>query len=227
MRTESAHRESLQLMQKLIEYRHQKPLHHRLLKAAEYSMLGEDVLVLLYHLARICEGDVLEIGSFVGGSTTAVAMGIRDSYAPKQFVSIEPGGRLDNHRLATKDIFKQLKKNLARAGVDRSVQVINANSSDEVAVVTVRALMPSNQIGLFVFDAEWNLARDIECYGKHFKNHCWMVIDDYLGAAAEKAGPIRAQVDELVAAGRMEPLGYYGWGTWVGRWLAPSPSSSR
>jgi hypothetical protein len=26
-------------------------------------------------------------------------------------------------------------------------------------------------------------------------------------------------VDELVSAGRLEPLGFYGFGTWIGRWL--------
>jgi hypothetical protein len=29
------------------------------------------------------------------------------------------------------------------------------------------------------------------------------------------------QVDELIAAKRLEPLGFYGFGTWIGRWLAP------
>jgi len=30
---------------------------------------------------------------------------------------------------------------------------------------------------------------------------------------------LRTQVDELVSAGRLEPLGFYGFGTWIGRWL--------
>jgi hypothetical protein len=44
------------------------------------------------------------------------------------------------------------------------------------------------------------------------------VIDDYLGGA-DKSGKLRTQVDELVGAGRLEPLGFYGFGTWIGRWL--------
>ena len=48
---------------------------------------------------------------------------------------------------------------------------------------------------------------------------CWMVIDDYYGADSnEKITPSRADVDALVAAGLLEPLGFYGWSTWVGRW---------
>ena len=43
-----------------------------------------------------------------------------------------------------------------------------------------------------------------------------LVFDDYFGPA--KAAPFRAQVDALVNEGRLVPFGYYGWGTWVGRW---------
>ena len=46
----------LELMQKLIEYRYQKALHHQLMKAADHSMLGIDVLVLIYHFAKVSEG---------------------------------------------------------------------------------------------------------------------------------------------------------------------------
>jgi hypothetical protein len=46
-----------------------------------------------------------------------------------------------------------------------------------------------------------------------------MVIDDIYGADAnEKVTPSRADVDELAAKGLLEPLGFYGWSTWVGRW---------
>jgi hypothetical protein len=45
-----------------------------------------------------------------------------------------------------------------------------------------------------------------------------MVIDDYLGGANKSERP-RMQVDELVTAGRLEPHGFYGFGTWIGRWL--------
>ena len=46
----------LELMQRLVEYRYQKALHHRLMKAADHSMLGIDVLVLIYHFAKVAEG---------------------------------------------------------------------------------------------------------------------------------------------------------------------------
>jgi predicted O-methyltransferase YrrM len=214
--TDSA--DCLDLMQKLIEYRYQKALHHQLMKAADHSMLGIDVLVLIYHFAKISEGDILEIGSFVGGSTIAAGLGARDSGKQKKLISIEPGGPLKDHRMATKDIFRDLKRNLSRVGLLETVTLINGFSFDEGTITTVREMMGPGEIGLFVFDADANVRRDIDCYGDRFAHGCWVVIDDYI-SATDKGGPTRFQVDDLVAAGRLQPLGFYGWGTWLGRWL--------
>jgi predicted O-methyltransferase YrrM len=211
--------ESFELMQKLIEYRYQKALHHRLMKAADHSMLDIDVLVLIYHMAKMSQGAILEIGSFLGASTIAAALGLRDSGTPRKFISIEPGGRLRDHRLATKDIFRDLKKNLARADLLDSVKLINGSSFDANTIWDVKQNFAPGEVGLFIFDADANVRRDIDCYGDLFADRCWVVIDDYI-SATDKAGPTRAQVDDLVAAGRLLPLGFYGWGTWVGRWRA-------
>ena len=211
--------ESFELMQKLIEYRYQKALHHQLMKAADHSMLDIDVLVLIYHMAKVSEGAILEVGSFLGASTIAAGLGARDSGKQRKFFSIEPGGRLKDHRLATRDIFRDLKRNLARADLLDSVTLINGSSFDETTISTVKQNVGQGEVGLFVFDADANVRRDIDCYGDRLADRCWMVIDDYI-SATDKAGPTRAQVEELVAAGRLLPLGFYGWGTWIGRWSA-------
>jgi predicted O-methyltransferase YrrM len=213
--------DSLELMQKLIEYRYQKALHHQLMKAADHSMLGIDVLVLIYHFAKVAEGDILEIGSFVGGSTIAAGLGARDSGRQKKIISIELGGRLKDHRLATRDIFKDLKKNLSRVGLLEAVALINGSSFEDSTIAAVREMARPGGIGLFIFDADSNVRRDIDCYGDRLAHGCWVVIDDYI-SATEKGGPTRVQVDELVSAGRLQPLGFYGWGTWIGRWLTSS-----
>jgi hypothetical protein len=208
----------LELMQKLVEYRQQKPLHHQLMKAADCSMLGIDALVMLYHCAKVSVGNILEVGSYVGGATIAMAMGVRDSSAQKKIISIERGCRVDHPRVGTKDSFKDLRKNLKRFGFLDRVTLINGRSFDPNTIATVRQILDASQIGLFVFDADANVRRDINCYGDRFADRCWMVIDDYLGGA-NKSERLRMQVDELVSAGRLEPLGFYGVGTWIGRWL--------
>jgi predicted O-methyltransferase YrrM len=208
----------LELMRKLIEYRQQKALHHQLMKAADCSMLGVDALVMLYHCAKVSVGNILEVGAYTGGATIAMAMGVRDSGIEKKIVSIERGCRVDHPRIGTKDSFKDLRKNLKRFGFLNQVTLINGRSFDPDTIAMVRRLWNPRSIGLFVFDADANVRRDVNCYSDLFADRCWIVIDDYLGGA-DKSGKLRMQVDELVSAGRLEPLGFYGFGTWIGRWL--------
>lgn len=181
-------------------------------------MLGLDVIVMLYHCAKVSVADILEVGSYIGGATIATAMGVRDSGKEKKIISIERGCRVDHPRVGTKDSFKDLKKNLKRFGFLDQVTLINGRSFDPNTIAMVRQISGPRQIGLFVFDADANVRRDINCYGDRFVDRCWIVIDDYLGGA-NKSARLRMQVDELVSAGRLEPLGFYGFGTWIGRWL--------
>jgi predicted O-methyltransferase YrrM len=205
-------------MRKLVEYRQQKALHHQLMKAADCSMLGIDAIVMLYHCAKVGVGDILEVGAYTGGATIAMAMGVRDSGTAKKIVSIERGCRVDHPRVGTKDSFKDLRKNLKRFGFLDQVTLINGRSFDPDTIAMVRQLSSPRSIGLFVFDADANVLRDINCYSDRFADDSWIVIDDYLGGA-DKSGKLRMQVDELVTAGRLQPLGFYGFGTWIGRWL--------
>ena len=205
-------------MRKLVEYRQQKALHHQLMKVADHSMLGIDAIVMIYHCATICAGDILEIGAYTGGATIAMAMGVRDSGTEKKIISIERGCRVDHPRVGTKDSFKDLQKNLKRFGFIDQVTLINARSFDPDTISMVRQLSAPRSLGLFVFDANANVRRNLECYGDRFIDRCWVIIDDYLGGA-NKSGELRMQVDELVSAGRLEALGFYGLGTWIGRWL--------
>jgi len=208
--------EVLELLRTLMEYR-SSDVRHRLEKVGRAaSMLHMDVLLLIYHFARFSEGNVLEIGPYIGGSTVAAAYGGRESAGPKKIVSIEAGGQLKHFRLASRNIIKDLKKNLARFGVAEEVTLITGRSFDEPIIYQVRQRLSSGDVGLFVFDADNNVRRDLDCYGDLLNDGCWLVIDDYFGPA--KAAPLRAQVDALVAEGRLVPFGYYGWGTWVGQW---------
>jgi len=213
----SAHvNQVLELLRKLMEYR-SSDVRLRLEKVGQAaSMLHMDVLLLIYHFARFSPGNVLEIGPYVGGSTIAAAYGARESSVPKKIVSIEAGGKLKHFRLSSSHIIKDLKKNLARFGVAEDVTLINGRSFDEATIPEVRQAMDGGEVGLFIFDADNNVRRDLDCYGDLLADRCWVIIDDYLGPA--KAAPIRAQVDALVSEGRLLPFGYYGWGTWVGQW---------
>jgi predicted O-methyltransferase YrrM len=206
----------LELLRKLMEYRSSE-VRHRLEKVGRAaSMLHVDVLLLIYHFARFGSGNALEIGPYVGGSTIAAAFGARDSGKRRKMVSIEAGGRLKHFRLSSRNIIQDLRKNLRRFGVAEDVTLINGRSFDEATISEVRHQLGSGDVTLFIFDADNNVRRDLDCYGDLLADGCWLVIDDYFGPA--KAAPLRTQVDALVSEGQLLPFGYYGWGTWVGQW---------
>src|ERR1044072_5287219 len=173
--------ECLNLMHTLMEYR-QEPIHSKLLKIRDkYSMLHLDSLILIYHFAKICSGNVLEIGAFVGGATIAAAFGVRDSGTRKKLISIEPGGSVKHKRLGTRNIFRDLERNLARQGVSELVNTIKGRSFDRATISAVDETLGADKVGLLILDADAAKRRDIECYGDRFTDGCWMVIDDYYG----------------------------------------------
>ena len=209
----------LNLMRAVMQYR-QEPIHSALQKIRDkYSMLHLDVLILIYHFAKICSGQILEIGAFVGGATIAAALGVRGSGEPKKLITIEPGGSLKHKRLGTRNIFRDLERNLARQRVSEMITLIKGRSFDPATISAANRVLDSDEIGLLILDADAGKRRDIECYRHKLADGCWMIIDDYSGADSNaKSAPSRADVDALVAAGALEPLGFYGWSTWVGRW---------
>jgi predicted O-methyltransferase YrrM len=216
--TNSAHADQiLDLMAKLMDYRRQDVRHRMERVWRKASMLHVDVLMLIYHFGRVCAGNIFEIGPYIGGSTIAAALGARESGARKKIVTIEGGGQLKHPRLPSKNIIKDLKKNLARFGVLEDVIVIEGRSPHETTQSAVRQILGSAEAGLFIFDANANPRQNLDYYGDLLVDHCWVVIDDYFGPG-EKAAPIRAQVDEMVSAGMLVPFGYYGWSTWIGQW---------
>ncbi len=209
----------LSLMYLLMQYRHEA-IHSKLLKIRDkYSMLHLDVLILIYHFAKISSGNILEIGAFVGGATIAAAFGVRDSGTRKKLIAIEPGGRVKHKRLGTCNILRDLERNLARQRVSELVTVIKGRSFDSATISAVNETLGTDKVGLLILDADAAKRRDIECYRDRFADGCWMVIDDYHGVDTNaKITPSRTDIDSLTTAGYLEPLGFYGWSTWVGRW---------
>ncbi len=216
-----------ELMHMLMEYRHQ-PIHAELDKIRKkYSMLHLDALLLIYHFARVCSGQILEIGSFLGGATIAAAYGVRDSGLTKTLISIEQGGSLQHRRLRSRNIWRDLERNLARERVRDIVTLLKGRSSDQTVVTAVHQALGPDQIGLFILDSDAGKRRDIDCYCGKLAPDCWMVIDDYYSPAPDnKIAMTRRDVDSLVTSGHLAQLGFYGWSTWVGRWQGQSQVSS-
>jgi hypothetical protein len=122
-------------------------------------------------------------------------------------------------RLGTRNILRDLERNLAKERVASMVTVVKGQSFKPETMSAVREALGPDQVELLILDADAAKRRDIDCYREKFADGCWMVIDDIYGTDAnEKITPSRADVDALVAEDLLKPLGFYGWSTWVGRW---------
>src|SRR5207253_9320029 len=98
-------------MHALMQYR-QQPVYAELDKIRKrYSMLHLDVLILIYHFATICSGQILEIGACLGGATIAAARGIRESGKRKTLITVEQGGILEHEHLGTGNSLRVRKRN--------------------------------------------------------------------------------------------------------------------
>jgi predicted O-methyltransferase YrrM len=211
----------LHLMETVLEYR-REPIARELEKIRhKHSMLHIDVLLLIYYFAKTTNGSVLEVGSYLGGGTIAAAWGVRDSGQQRPIISIEPGGACEHPRLPTKNILKDLKKNLTKRGVADQVTLLEGFSHDKNVVAAANEKLTAGSVDLFLIDADGDIKRTFDLYGHLLSPKCWIVIDDYYcPAPGSKDVIVRPQIHALVEAGQLETLGFYGWATWVGRWHA-------
>lgn len=214
-------------MEALIEYR-QKPISNELqVIRHKHSMLHLDVLTLIYYFGATGSGGILEIGPYLGGSTIAAALGCRAIGAHRKLVSIEPGGRHQHDRLPSKDILRDLKKNLRKHQMHNAVTLVPGYSWQEETVAEVKASLHPRSVGLMMIDADGEVKRDLDLYGDLLADRCNLVIDDYISLkSGGKDLTTRPQIDGLVDAGVLQPLGIYGWGTWIGRWLGSKPKDA-
>ncbi len=183
------------------------------------SMLHPDVLTSLEHFAATTSGAIVEIGTYIGGATIAMARGIRDSGRDRHIVAIEPGGANPGHTdLPSADVLSDLRRNLCARGLDQYV-TIHAGRSSETARAVVEATLAARHtaIGMLCIDADGEVQRDFNLFLPLCVPGCLLSVDDYVSADRCSKGPATVQaVDALVASGRARPLGVFGYGTWMG-----------
>jgi predicted O-methyltransferase YrrM len=208
----------------LVQNLSQHPAYSVMQELKKISMLHVDVLLLLRILAASGHGGILEIGAYIGGSTIAIALGIREGLS-RQFISIEMGGINPAHELATNDIFHDLCKNVQTWGVSDCVNLICDRSDSRPAIEEVHAKMPANGVGLLFVDADGLIERDINNYRGLLRPGSIMVLDDYSMPMTVVRDPnpkknqlVKDAVNRLTYEGVLEPLGVFGWGTWFGRY---------
>ena len=216
----SLERDARRIEAGLRAYRAPRARRDALAGAARISMLGREVLLRLELLARSAQGAVLEIGPYVGGSTSTIALGLRGS--GRRFLTIEAGGKhLAHPTLPSSDILADLRQNVRRLGVEEGVEIVEGWAHDLGPRRAVARSLDEGSVGLFVVDADGDVAFAFAAYGRYLRDDCVVVLDDYRAPGApEKEKRLRPLVDGQVGQGALRPFGVYG-GTWFGQVNGP------
>ena len=183
-----------------------------------FSMLGLEPLRALYRAAQLSEGPILEIGPYMGGSTIAMALGLRGGRSGRKVYSVELGGAyLDHPTLPSPEIEADLRKNMATFGVSGAVDLFVGLSWDLSLRRRVLAGLGGEDVGLVFVDADGGLARDLSYWAPFLRPDCFLILDDYLPEDREGKGPMIVEfVDRMVREGTFEQYDILS-STWIGR----------
>lgn len=179
------------------------------------SMLHREVLIGYTALAAACEGPVLEIGPYVGGSTIALAFGARARGAT--VYALEKGGELDHSFIPTKDIFKDWKENVESFHIADNAVLVEGNYGNFSTVQEVRELVKPNSVGLFIQDADGHVDKGFNFAAEWLRPDCLLGVDDYEAGDNVKGAMTRPVIDKAVELGIMRTFGLFGSGTWFGQ----------
>ena len=194
-------------------------------EAKRISMLHEEVLLVLYHLASVSHGRVLEIGTYVGGSTVimAKAAGLHQRLP---VISVEPGGAANHPTIPSADIFGDLQRNLVRFDCERLVHLHHGYSDNPRVMSDIAGEVEPGGLSVLAIDADGHVERDVENYRSLLRDGTVLVLDDYLAPGApEKQLLVKAWVDDAVERGEVKSFGLWGWGTWIGVYRGPTQSA--
>jgi predicted O-methyltransferase YrrM len=184
-----------------------------------FSMLHQETLMLLNHLARQGSGVVLEIGPYIGGSTVAIGEGLKSARDPLHVI-VEVGGAYQSHPdYPSDDILADLKKRIFKHSL-RGTRIIEGWSSSEAVVQGVKNALGNRKVDLLFIDADGKIDQNFQLYAPHLSDDCIIVLDDFLiptAAADSKQMGVRQWVANATDSKLVRELGVYLWGTWVGQ----------
>jgi predicted O-methyltransferase YrrM len=183
-------------------------------RARAISMLDERALSLLERLAMLADGPIIELGSYIGGSTIALSAGSRH-----KVFTVEIGG--ENQRgdyLSSPDIIADLRRNLAAANLAERVSIMEGHFRAAAVFDRVHQEVGDSSAGLLFVDIDPGTELALGLYAALLRDDAFVVVDDYASEiAVDKAALVSGFIKDLVTRGILLEIGVFGWGTWFGK----------
>ncbi len=155
-----------------------------LMPAAIYRRLYETA-------ALVGGGTFVEIGTYCGAATIALALGAKASGKPARIVTadlLRPGVGMEGGTAGEK--IAGLKRIFADFGVEEMIRFVHGTSAELVAEADPR------RVDLLLLDGGGKLESDLALLWDRLAPNCPIVVDDIGGAVHVRRGPGRALVDQ-------------------------------
>lgn len=178
----------------------------------------------LHASARDCPGGlIVEIGTYRGAATVALALGAQESGRGVRVLTadiLRPGVGLEGASVEAR--VGELQATLERFGVAEGVSFVHGTARELVAAHDPRA------ITLLLLDGGGKIEADFALLWERMAPGCLVVIDDVDGAVHVERGPSGAVVDQkhrisklladaFVEAGLLRPVAMLGSTGWYGK----------
>lgn len=184
----------------------------------QISMLETETLIGLTAQALTSAGPILEVGSYVGGGTIALALGAKVTGA--HIYSIDKGGmHLMHPNVPTSDIGGDWRANVSAAGLGDVATLIEENYGHQAVWQRIEETIGRSKAGLLVIDADGHVDRAINVAAPFVAPKARLIIDDYSWTANEKSSSTSGAVDHLGARGIAREAAVIGSGTWFGEFV--------
>jgi len=177
------------------------PDHEKLTRLEAISMLARDSLEKLRRYTALSQGAIVEVGSYIGGATCAIADAVRDT--GRLVVAIEPGGSYRGQPyLPSDDILKDWRANIASWNLTASVHLIPKLAHE--ATEALAEYLHGVPIGLIFIDADGAAGPILDLMKPWLADGSYVVLDDY--ADDVKGSQVRQYVDASLANGSLVQL---------------------
>lgn len=136
------------------------------------GMLAPSIYCRIYEIARSAGGLIVEVGTFRGAATVALALGLRDSRKPGRVISFDRG--VSRSGVGDAEAFLgKVQRNLEFFKVDDLVELVVGDVSETAAVVPHDA-----EISVLMLDADGSIDRDIGLFFNRVIPGGMIIIDD-------------------------------------------------
>jgi hypothetical protein len=153
------------------------------------SMLSVETLAAIRRLAIQCGGPVIEIGTYIGGTSVLISRALSETKNGR-LICVEAGGSHDHPTMPSRDIIGDWHKNISAERLAIKPTLIEGYAWRPATVDAIAAALGSDRARMVVSDADGFPGIGLIDVDYLLADDCIVVVDDYGGTSASSDVPM-------------------------------------